>query len=389
MTARSSLVHSLSQPLHRREWLKASAAGLAMLSSWGCDRSDARKSENTAPQSTAPQNTAPPSDSELRSLVTETLDFNRNRRILSVDRNAAWQVAHGAIAYGRELLLDVEGQTTSALDYLFGGGTMRGWQLAAGPVLASTKRPSLKAFVEAGSYVGQGHVDQFLGYLSQSSLPLNTSILADGQKLTLEDWGRTAQWDVPNNPYREYSWTLIALTNLFPEEYQWTAADGQTWTLEPLVEFEAKQDIGSSPCGGMHRLMGLAHSVRYWKGRGMSARGGWALAEQVVEQAIGKTRAFQNSDGSFSTNYTVRPGRSSDLSTRIGTTGHTLEFLVFALPPDSLKETWVERAVQRLCMMLQLASEVELECGGLYHGLAGLKLFLDRRWPARTGSGAA
>jgi hypothetical protein len=96
------------------------------------------------------------------------------------------------------------------------------------------------------------------------------------------------------------------------------------------------------------------------------------MAEQVVDHAIGQARAFQNSDGSFSTNYTVRPGRSSDLGTRIGTTGHTLEFLVYAIPTEALKEKWVERAVERLCSMLQLASEVELECGGLYHGLAGL-----------------
>ncbi|MFN7734226.1 MAG: hypothetical protein ACK5OB_20185, partial [Pirellula sp.] len=121
MTDRCFHAGELSQPLHRREWLKASAAGLAMLSSWGCDRSDARKTEGTASQ-----DSATPKDSELRSLVTETLAFNRNRRVLSVDRNAAWQVAHGAIAYGRELLLGVEGQTTSALDYLFNGGSMRG-----------------------------------------------------------------------------------------------------------------------------------------------------------------------------------------------------------------------------------------------------------------------
>jgi hypothetical protein len=325
----------------------------------------------------------------LRDAVDATLAFNRERRLLSVDRNAAWQVAHGAVAYGQQLQLQVEQTTVPALEYLFGGGEMRGWMLSLGPVLPKTGRPSIRAFVEAGSYVGQGHVDQFLGYLSQNPLPRSTPITVDGRELTLEDWGRTAQWEIPNNPYLEYSWTLIALTNLFPDEYEWQASDGKSWTLEPLVEFEAKQDIGASPCGGMHRLMGLAHSVRYWKRRGLSLKGGWQLADQVVADAVQSIRRYQNADGTFSTNYTVRPGMSSDLSTRIGTTGHTLEFLAYALEPEQLREPWMERAVERLCGMLDAASEVELECGGLYHGLGGLKLYRERRWPANDTASAA
>jgi hypothetical protein len=315
---------------------------------------------------------------DLLVLVDKTLEFNRDSRLLSVDRNAAWQVAHGAVAYGKDLKLVVGDQTLDALDYLFSGGEMRGWELTSGGILPSTGRPSVNAYVEAGSYVGQGHVDQFLGYLSQTALPRTTQVAVGDQSLTIEDWARTAQYQVPNNPYREYSWTLIALTNYFPDELTWKGADGKDWTLEPIVEFEAKQDIGSSPCGGMHRLMGLAHSVRYWKKRGEGFRGGWAVAQSTVQDSIATIRKFQNSDGTFSANYTVRPGTSSDLSTRIGTTGHTLEFLAYALEPQDLQEEWVGRSVRRLCELLDVASGVELECGGLYHGLAGLRIYRER-----------
>ncbi|MBM3967579.1 MAG: hypothetical protein FJ308_21365 [Planctomycetes bacterium] len=354
------------------------ALWLSVIGIAGCEsRTDEIVATNATTSSTTPSaHISAPSD--LMEFVDQTILENRDRRLLSVDRNAAWQVAHGAVAYGLELPLDVQGERVLALDYLFSGGVMRGWQLTAGPVHPVTGRPMLKAFVEAGSYVGQGHVDQFLGYISQNHLPLDLEVLVDNQTLTLEDWGRTAQWEVPNNPYREYSWTLIALTNLFPNDYEWKAADGQTWTLEPLVEFEAKQDIAESPCGGMHRLMGLAHAVKYWKARGLGFRGGWALADQVVRNSIDTIRKFQNSDGTFSANYTSRPGTSSDLTTRIGTTGHTLEFIAFALDDREIQQAWVERSVRRLCEMLQAANEVELECGGLYHGLAGLKLYRDR-----------
>lgn len=326
------------------------------------------------------------SDRSLVERIDRTLAFNRDRRVLDVDRNAAWQVAHGAVAYGNDLKLQVDGQSVAALKYLFEGGQMRGWEIDAGPALASTQRPSLQAYVEAGSYVGQGHVDQFLGYLSQASLPLNTPIRLGDQTLTIADWGRTAQHLVPNNPYREYSWTLIALTNLFPDELTWTAADGKEWTLEPLAEFEAKQDLAESPCGGMHRLMGLAHTVRYWKKRELPFRGGWLAAKQTVDQAIETIRKYQNSDGSFSTNYTIRPGTSADLSTRIGTTGHTLEFLAYAVEPDELLAPWMQRSVERLCEWLDSASDVELECGGLYHGLSGLRIYRDRLPKANSGA---
>ena len=324
---------------------------------------------------------------DLLVLVDKTLEFNRDSRLLSVERNAAWQVAHGAVAYGEDLKLVVGDQTLEALDYLFSGGEMRGWELTAGDTLPSTGRPSVNAYVEAGSYVGQGHVDQFLGYLSQTGLPRTTQVKVGDQSVTIEDWARTAQYQVPNNPYREYSWTLIALTNYFPDEVTWKGADGKDWTLEPIVEFEAKQDIGNSPCGGMHRLMGLAHSVRYWKKRGEGFRGGWALAQNTVQDAIATCRKFQNSDGTFSANYTVRPGTSSDLSTRIGTTGHTLEFLAYALEPKELQEEWVGRSVRRLCELLDVASEVELECGGLYHGLAGLRIYRERVSESLAGGG--
>ena len=60
------------------------------------------------------------------------------------------------------------------------------------------------------------------------------------------------------------------------------------------------------------------------------------------------------------------------------TTGHTLEVLAYALEPEGLREPWVERSVRRLCELLQIAEDVELECGGLYHGLSGLKLYREK-----------
>lgn len=324
--------------------------------------------------------TAPAPSNPLKDKIERTLAENLQHRLLSKDRNGAWQVIHGAVGYGEKLPLEVDGKTVLAIDYLFHGGTMDGWDISLGPVSRVTDRPGILSKVDAGSAIGQGHVDQWLGYFSQIPLALEREIFVDGQKLNLNDWARQAQWDVPNNPLREYSWTLIALTNFFPTEQDWLAADGNNWTLEPLVRFEAEQDLGQSACGGMHRLMGLAHAVRYRQRLNGAMNQGWLLAKKVVDQAIKSAREFQNSDGSFSTNYTVRGGSSGDLSVRISATGHTLEFLAFALDKKELEQPWMEKAASRLCDMLKAAEKIDLECGGTYHAIAGLNLYHKRRY---------
>ena len=229
-------------------------------------------------------------------------------------------------------------------------------------------------------YIGQGHTDQWLGYFSQIPLALDRQVVVNDSTLTLEDWARQAQWDVPKNPFKEYSWTLIALANFFPNEQQWQASDGKTWTLEPLVRFEAQQDLAGSACGGMHRLMGLAHAVGYRKRLGGAFDEGWAMAKKVVDASVDSARRFQNSDGSFSTNYSSRPGNSSDISLCISATGHTFEFLSYALDASELGKPWMERAAVRLCAMLKATEEIDLECGGAYHAIAGLKLYHRRRF---------
>ncbi len=336
------------------------------------------------PLSTSLDRTVGASDSEpaesLHAMILATLRSNLDKRELSAERNAAWQVIHGAVAYGDQLPLEVDGKSVPAIDFLFSDGAMNGWEISAGPTLPTTKRPGIIARVEAGSFIGQGHTDQWLGYFSQIPLTLDRRVTIHDQTLTLEDWARQAQWDVPNNPFQEYSWTLIALTNFFPNETDWPASDGKTWTLEPLVRFEAQQDLSESACGGMHRLMGLAHAVQYRKRLKGVFDEGWGLAKKVVETSVEIARRFQNSDGSFSTNYTSRAGNSNDLSTCISATGHTFEFLSYTLDDTELAMPWMERAATRLCAMLRAGEGIDLECGGAYHALAGLKLYHRRRF---------
>ncbi|MFY7874052.1 MAG: hypothetical protein ACOVQM_01310 [Pirellula sp.] len=52
---------------------------------------------------------------DLKATIEQTLESNLNQRILSDDRNGAWQVIHGAVAYGDDLPRAVDGNAVPAI----------------------------------------------------------------------------------------------------------------------------------------------------------------------------------------------------------------------------------------------------------------------------------
>ena len=59
-------------------------------------------------------------------------------------------------------------------------------------------------------------------------------------------------------------------------------------------------------------------------------------------------------------------------------TGHIVEVLSVALDDERLTEPWVTRAADRLVTLLEQTSDVDVECGALYHAAHGLLLYRDR-----------
>ena len=139
-------------------------------------------------------------------------------------------------------------------------------------------------------------------------------------------------------------------------------------------------ELGSSACGGTHRLIGLTTALDRHLADGGQLVGAWALADEVIGQAILDAQQYQNSDGSFSTRYFAGPGSSLDLAQNLGTTGHILEFLALALNDDQLQEPWIRQAAANLCGLFETTRSVPLECGALYHAAHGLVLYRQRLW---------
>lgn len=333
-----------------------------------------------------------PNDEQLKALLDDVISFNQQRYMNTVD-HGAWQILHGVLAYGYDTYVYADGKLVGALQYGLDGGHIDGFTFRPGT-------HGLDSILEAGSKRGQGHDDQWLAIMAAANVPIDATIVVDGQKYTVKDLVTEAQWGLYEGA--EASWTLSSLNKYLInslEDYDktWKARDGGDWSVARIVEMEAGFDLNQSACGGTHRLMSLTGALNKYKSLGGPIEGGWLLAQQVIDGAVQRFREFQNlQDGSFSTNYLIRPGITTDIARRINTTGHTVEFLVQALPQERLREPWLVRGVVALCEMLQLTEGLAVECGSLYHALHGLVIYRERlygKWPRFTppelsGSGA-
>ena len=349
-------------------------------------------SHNDGSGSTPVFNVSNVSMDQLRDRIDAAVDHTLHNRTLNTRDHNAWQIVHGILPYGKAFKIEHEGQLIPAEDWLLQGNQLNGWELRPG-------EKGVIAVLAPGSKAAQGHPDQWIGYLSQGGedgihgIPPDEVFIVQGKKYTLGDLIAQAEWDV--YPGMEAPWTIMAETTYRPLDYKWKSKDGQEWTLERLVEMDAGEPVvgeGAS-CGGTHRLYGLTIAVnRYMKETGTpedKLTGGWKKADDVVQDCVRKARAFQQPDGSFSTNFFLRPGSSPDVDSTLHATGHTLEWLDVALSQQQLQEPWVTAAVDRLCQLLEDNKDRPLDCGALYHAARGLRLYRERRFgPHDVGDAA-
>lgn len=314
----------------------------------------------------------------LEQLVEATLQENLQRRSLSASEQGAWQILHGVLAYGDQFTLETPLGSRPAIEYLCGGGFVKGFEPRAGDLFGDPPRRGLRMDMQPSTKVGQGHRDQWLAIMVQSGLSMESTVVAGDDQFTIADWVRQTEYDLPRNLEAEFSWTLIALTALADTDRHWQARDGRTYGIESLLESELQQDLATSSCGGTHRLIGIAMALQRRRQEQAPITGIWVESEARIATAIELAKQNQNPDGSYSVDYFHRSGWTRDLGETLGTTGHVVEFLAVAAPDRTLRQPWVERSVRHLCQVLSDCRDVDLECGVLYHALHGLAEFRQR-----------
>ena len=323
-----------------------------------------------------------PTEQQLRDRIDDALLYTYTNRRLNLQDHAAWQILHGVLAYQQDFQVERGGdrQPAAAVQHLLSGGRMEGWAIEPGYRDQRTGRVGMRALLEEGSKTGQGHPDQWLAVLAQCGLAPDQTIQVGEDVYTMADWVRQVEWEAPRNSNQEYSWTLIGLTTYRPTTHRWTAADGQEWSIERLMEIELAQDIHASACGGTHRMIGLAMALNRHLAAGGEPAGVWRRADVAIQEKIADARRHQDRSGAFSANYFARPGRTPDLAVDLGATGHVLEFITLAASERQLREAWVEQAVLHLCDVFDTTRSLPLECGALYHAAHGLLVYRQRRF---------
>jgi len=180
----------------------------------------------------------------------------------------------------------------------------------------------------------------------------------------------------------ELTFALIALAHYLPTDAAWKSRDGKDWSLDRLMSEEIEQPIRGAPCGGTHRLFGLAYGCqRRLKATGR-LDGVYLRADKFVRdyQKFTLTK-LQNPDGSFSTEWFKYPAdRADDIDRKVQTTGHILEWLVASLDQESLYEPRILAAAEFLSSALAREPSREWKIGPMGHALHALTIYQERVW---------
>lgn len=308
----------------------------------------------------------------LDKLVDEAIEVS-HRRMLSTEVHTPWQIAHGILALRWEYTLYQNNKRIRAIDWVSTGPSFRGR-----PWFITTEHGG-KGHPFTEPYAFEGHPNQFLAFYAMAGIPLDHKFNTGEKEITIADIIRNAKAEV--NTDEEITWTLWAFSRYLPWDTEWVSDRNEEWSIEKLVQVQMQSEPTKSACGGTHGLFALASAVNSYAKDQKHLRGTWLEASMRVRQYAEYARSMQNRDGSFSSKYFEGPEYASDVNKRVSTTGHTLEFLMEALPQSRLNEPWVRSAVYRIATDLIEYKKQPLEPGGMYHAIDSLVIYRERTRP--------
>ena len=335
--------------------------------------SSAAPKQPTSKQGTGQQ---PPQTKQfvrLRKLIADTL-ATYQRRPLNTAQHTPWEVMHGFIAFGIPSQVRVGGPSGDRVNSI---GWMNMGGRCHGQVMLATVGDRLVAMKGIGL---QGHSAQYLAILAQCRVAMNSPISIQSKSFTVADLVEEEKLSCKSNT--ELTFALIGLAHYLPTDSEWKSRDDKTWTLEKLVAEEIEQPIRGAPCGGTHRLFGLAYGCqRRLKATGR-LDGHYARADKFVRDYQAFTLAkLQNPDGSFSTEWFKYPAdRDDDIDRKVQTTGHILEWLVGSLDQEAIYQPRIVAAVEFLAKSLLREPSREWKIGPMGHALHALTIYQERAW---------
>ncbi|MCM2371704.1 ADP-ribosylation factor-directed GTPase activating protein isoform b [Aporhodopirellula aestuarii] len=307
-----------------------------------------------------------PSIARLRSPILQTLR-SFHARTENADSRSNWGMMHAIMVYGADTRIIARRGNYSAIAWIAGNNVCRGNRLM------TTEHGKLK--IREGTGL-QGHQAQFLAVLSLAGVPSNYPLHADGKKFSV---GELVQVEAAAcEEGKELTFTLIGLAHYLDTDATWTGVGGERWDFDRLIAAELNEPIVGAACGGTHRLMGFAHALRKRRLEGEPINGQWKRAEDFLNDFTKYTYSMQNRDGSFSTDWFESREDNGDLTRKVQTTGHMLEFLLTHLPDEDLVDPHVVNAVRFIVGAMGRVPLDDAGVGYRGHALRSLAMYHRR-----------
>ncbi|MCP4080823.1 MAG: hypothetical protein GY819_09450 [Planctomycetaceae bacterium] len=278
-----------------------------------------------------------------------------------------WSIMHGLIGYGEETLIIYRGRRYDATEYLCANG------IGDDRRILYAEDGKLRTRMGIGV---QGHEAQLLAMLAQANVPHSRPLTADGQDFTVADLVQTEMESCRSDS--ELTFKLIGLAHYLQSDKVWENAAGEEWSLERLLKEELAQPVDDGACGGTHRLMALSYALAQRKAEGKPIDGHWYRAERFISDFQAYSWKFQHREGSFSTGWFKEKKFSGEVEKRLYTTGHILEWLVFSLPEEDLKDPRIERTVDFLLNLMLSTPNYDLAVGPRGHALHALRMYEEK-----------
>lgn len=219
----------------------------------------------------------------------------------------------------------------------------------------------------------QGHRGQLLAMLAQSRINKNYPMLVEGKELKIADLiemeKRTCY------PRTELTFKLIGLMHYLDSDAKWLNDQGMEWDIPRMISEELRQPVRGAACGGTHRLGGLTLAYKTRIKRGEPVDGEYLKAQRFVSRYQKYAYRLQNRDGSFSTEWFRGPGDKDDVDRKLKTTGHILEWLLYAATEKELKHWKTTKAANYLANVMLRNRYRDWESGPLGHAIHALLVY--------------
>lgn len=189
---------------------------------------------------------------------------------------------------------------------------------------------------------------------------------------------------------KDLSQTLIALSYYLPPDAEWVAGDGETWTLERIVQNELERPFELGEAASANQLLGLLCAIRCWQMHTNHAplTDSGEKANAYLQRFQKFVLEIQNDIGVWHPEFFKKKGVTPNQPTEmLLASGHILRWLVTITPRSELNDPRIFKAVTTLNELLEYqltywdpsnASGTEIE--GIMAALHALTIYEKRRF---------